>query len=228
MRFLWILPFAFFLLGYYGALHFIRLSETTVPHIMGLTLHEGMMKLSSAHIAARIVDEQEDAHVPAGIIVRQFPPASVRVKIRSVVDIVISKRPASVCAPSYYGKQYDHVIEDAARRAFRIREHWLEMGGVAGVARAQYPAPGVELTDNVLHVYFSSGSTPFVLMPDIIGKAYGEVREMLENHGMKVQLVALQDSHFINDKAVIFNQKPCPYTIIDRRKPPMVQLAVNP
>jgi beta-lactam-binding protein with PASTA domain len=227
MKYLWILPFLFFFAGYYGALHMVRMSETTVPHVTGLSLHEGMMLISAAHMSARMLREHEDQHMPAGIIVQQFPDQGTCVKIRSPLDLVVSKKPTPPRAPMYQGSSHDHVMADAAQHHMRIREHWLEMGGLTGIAHAQYPTPEVPLSDNIIYVYFSSGPIRYVLMPDLRGKILSDARNLLVNNNMKVQVLMNHPLQLEHHQTTVLDQKPRANTIIDLRKPPLIQLIVT-
>jgi beta-lactam-binding protein with PASTA domain len=227
MKYIWILPFLFFFAGYYGALHMVRISETTTPQVTGLNLHEGMMLISAAHMSARMVSEHEDQHMPAGIIVRQFPAPETRVKIRSSLDLVVSKKPTALRAPTYQGSSYDHVMAHATEHHIRIREHWLETGGVKGFVHTQHPTPEAPLSDRVVYVYFSSGSTRYVLMPDLRGKVFTEARDFLANNNMKVQVLMNQPLLLEHHQTTVLDQKPRANTIIDLHKPPLIQLIVT-
>lgn len=227
-KFLWVLPFFFFLMGYLGISLLVITDERETPALIGLSLPDAFNVMGELGLQGQVIAEQEDADRVPGSIVDQAPQAGKKIKRSQPIYLTITRRRAVPAAPSFVNLERDAIAERAADASIRVKYHELEMQFPRGRCCAQFPAAGYELTDRVVDVYLSAGGTTMRLFPKLVGLPVATVLEFLKMHGIQVQLFtdnALIDAALVADHAVTA-QKPLAGTIIDLKKPLLVQLQV--
>lgn len=224
----WILPFIFFLAGYYALSRLVVLDEVPVPALVGLSLSDGLKSLSAVGLQGSIIAEHDDADLPAGTVIEQRPRAGTVARRARPIYLTITRLPEPLRAPSCVGKTKE-VIEGLIEKPVRVKYHELEAITPRGICLAQCPAAGEPLDERVVHVYLSAGLTSIRMFPDVRGLAVADVVPFLKSHGMTVQLYhkeIIADGHECT-ACTIHEQKPLAGTIVDLSKPMVVQLQVR-
>jgi beta-lactam-binding protein with PASTA domain len=88
----WVVPFIFFLLGYYS-LHILYKPKTlAMPHLVDKSVLEALKLLGPEKINIRLINQKEDVHKPDGTILEQMPTAGQMIKPHQTVFLVISQQ----------------------------------------------------------------------------------------------------------------------------------------
>lgn len=211
------MPFICFLGGYYTLDRIMRVGETTTPAIIGLSLQQGLATLSAEQLCGHILHEVETADVTAGTIIEQMPSAEQLIKRNQSVGLVIARQPDIIPAPHLYGLSRIEASEKALALGLKLKEHFLEHTAPRDSCVSHNPGPGEPVENKTLHAYFSTGRTPFRIMPDLVGKSYHQVAEALK--GVALLTVLNHDTSDLAHDTIITKQKPLAGTIIDLTKP---------
>lgn len=226
--FFWIVPFLFCILGYYIMSQIISVAQVQTPAVVGMPLQQALKELSAARLHATILSEKDDAAVPSGTVLDQNPRPSQIIKVSQPVYLVVTKKPTLLRVPLFVDLTQKEAEELAVEHELKIRIHKFESGYPLGRCFAQSPQTGDELLEPVAHLYVSSGTTTNRIFPDCRTHSVASVTEFLKNYGMKPQIIhttSVADGHVCSD-CLVKEQRPLPGTIIDLKKPILVQLLV--
>lgn len=206
----------------------ISVAQVQTPAVVGMPLQKALKALSAARLHATILTEKDDAAVPSGTVLDQNPRPSQIIKVSQPVYLIVTKKPDLLTVPSFIELTQKEAESLAAEHGLKIRIHKFESIYPLGRCFAQCPQAGDELHDPVAHLYISSGTTTNRIFPDCRTRSVTSIIEFLKNYGMKPQVIHttyLPEGHTC-DTCVVKEQRPLAGTIIDLKKPVLVQLLV--
>jgi serine/threonine-protein kinase len=168
-------------------------AEVLVPDLQGKNLIECLEMLSQSKLALMKEGSEFNQDVPAGIVIRQVPPAGMNVKEGKVVKITISQGGEIVYVPDLKG-------QTVRAATISLRSLGLVLGELTkkaslkyeeGIVLDQDPVAGSSIEkDSSINILVSNGPpvNGDVLMPDWIGKDAKDAKNWAveENYAVKV------------------------------------------
>jgi len=228
-KYLWLVPFLGFFVGYYGISR-VAVEQREVPSLLGLSLQKAMHLLATQQLAGHIVAEKEDEDLDPGTVLDQTPRAGQRMRRTQPVALVVTKRPDRLLAPICVGLTRAAVEEKLSKAPLVAEFHELESQSPRAVCIAQYPAPEAEIIQGTgMHIYISAGMSPIRLLPDFRAQLATTVVERCQELGIAVQLfhAYLVASDHVCATCRVCEQKPLAGSCINLLKPATLQLMVN-
>lgn len=210
-----LLPFIFFVVGFYGTALFVRRETFLVPSVVGLSVSEAVSALSSptGQLVPRILQEREDSILAPGTVISQLPQAGQRVKSQQCVYLTVSKARQKETAPEFVGKSLAEVKAEADQRGIRLKTYQLPDNGPTSTIVAQVPASGIPLDRDEMAVYVATGMiTPLRVVPDLTAQPAAEVKQACERARITLEGA---DEVVDGDGRVIVAQRPLPGSIVD-------------
>lgn len=168
--------------------------DVTVPDLTGKSLQEALEMLSNHNLGIKKEGAEFNDTVPAGTVLRQTPASGSEVREGKIVRITVSQGGETVFVPELVGQSLRSV-------EIALRTNFLTLGEISerpslkyekDFVIAQEPLPRTILTKNALvHVTVSNGPPEdgTILMPDFIGKTWGDAETWAKQAGMDVQKV---------------------------------------
>ncbi len=197
-RLSWIarLAMLFFVLAsaaFLSAITVIRIAiqgrEVVVPDVSGKNLPDAQAALRGRSLGLKVEDRVYSAQ-PVDAVVRQSPPAGVRVKVGQYVHVAISLGPQQVKIPD---------LVEKSLRADRIQllRSGLQVGEVSSApipgepmdtVVLQYPAYGApDASSSHVDLLVSLGPAPAAyVMPDFQGISLGDAEARLSSSGLRL------------------------------------------
>ncbi|MCR4662375.1 MAG: PASTA domain-containing protein [Endomicrobiaceae bacterium] len=186
-------------------------SEVLVPDLQGKNLVECLDMLSQSKLALMKEGSEFNQDIPAGIVIRQVPPAGMNVKEGKVIKIVISQGGEIVYVPDLKGQ----TIRAAT---ISLRSLGLVLGELTkkssakyeeGIVLSQDPAAGSTIEkDSSVNVLVSNGAPAdgTVLMPDWCGKPAEEAKKWAIDENYDVEVISKRTS--LANPGEVFKQNP--------------------
>ena len=186
-------------------------AEVLVPDLQGKNLIECLDMLSQSKLALMKEGSEFNQDVPAGIVIRQVPPAGMNVKEGKVIEIVISQGGEIVYVPDLKGQ----TIRSAT---ISLRSLGLVLGELTKKSSAKYeegivlrqdPAPGSTIEkDSSVNVLVSNGAPVdgTVLMPDWFGKPAEEAKKWAIDENYEVKVISKRTT--LANPGEVFKQTP--------------------
>ena len=186
-------------------------AEVLVPDLQGKNLVECLDMLSQSKLALMKEGSEFNQDVPAGIVIRQVPPAGMNVKEGKVIKIVISQGGEIVYVPDLKGQ----TIRSAT---ISLRSLGLVLGELTKKSSAKYeegivlrqdPAPGSTIEkDSSVNVLVSNGAPVdgTVLMPDWFGKPAEEAKKWAIDENYEVKVISKRTT--LANPGEVFKQIP--------------------
>ena len=163
--------------------------EVIVPDVSGKSLADAQVALRGRSLGVKVEDRVYSAQ-PADAVVRQSPPAGVRVKVGQYVHVALSLGPQQVKIPE---------LAEKSLRADRIQllRSGLQVGEVSSAPIAgepvdtvvmQFPAYGApDASSSHVDLLVSLGQAPTTyVMPDFQGMSLGDVEARISSAGLKL------------------------------------------
>jgi hypothetical protein len=229
-RSLWIVPFIFFLCGYFTVDLFLHRSYTTTPNILGRSLSEATFTLSAENLNLRLLSFKEDEKVKEGIILSQNPTPASSIRPQQTVFVIVSCKKMRPKTPDCVNKQYETLQSELTEQEINHKVHYLPSNHPSGSCIAQTPEAGTDLPAQPLILYVSQKiDSTLVLLPSFKERSVEEVITFLKENKIPFSLF---HQHFIEadhtcTACTIMEQKPLTGSFIDIRNPPTVHLKVN-
>jgi len=226
---LWMLPFLFFIAGYFSLSMMYRTKKIIAPTLIGLSIQEAFERTSNNGLNLRLIDQREDAELPEGTIISQNPTPFSAVKPNQTLFCTISKQPV-VVAPHLIGSMQEQVLHKLKELGIHGRCYLLESNYPKGYCFVQSPKPQTKLDTKMVTLYVSSGKARPILFPNLKDKPVQDVIEFLKPYGITPTIIHSPpiESHTCSNSCFISNQRPVPGTIVTLapEKPLQVQLQV--
>lgn len=220
---IWIVPFLSFVCGYFAAHSFFHTDGVIVPSLIGKPIQEALKEVSKFGINVHFYREKENIDVVEGVVLEQSPKPGVLVKPNQKLFVTLARHPKSELTPYFFGNKYSVISESLKKKRIKSKICWLSSSYPKNFCLAQSPEPGSSLGKDDCIAYFSSGKNNLVVVPDFKGRSLLEVKESLEQDGIKVDLFYDRKRKKVSD-LVVADQKPMPGMIIDRGRALYVQL----
>ncbi|HLW73427.1 MAG TPA: PASTA domain-containing protein [Candidatus Babeliales bacterium] len=229
-KYLWIMPFLSFLLGYCIMQRLFRTTESITPHLVGKQVHEILPLITQHNLNIRLIDHKEEADLPEGIILNQTPAAGTAIKPNQPLFLVTTKKPLAVRAPQCIGIKLDELMPQLHTEGIRPRIYHLPHSYPEKICFAQSPQPHEPLEKNRLILYVSSGDNKPIIWPDLTGFPLQNVVEFLEMYQIEPHII--NDSphkQYTHTHYTVTDQRPFAGTLLtlDEHKPLSVQLRVQ-
>ncbi len=192
----WLLRMAllvFILAGtaFLSAITAIRLAihgrEVEVPNLVGKTLPDAQNLLAGRSLGIRVADRVY-SDLPVNSVVRQSPPAGMRVKVRQRAHVVLSLGPRQVAVPLLEGRSLRAARVELLRSGLQIGEiSSVYLGDSASDAVIQQdPRPGGGMASPRVNFLVSGGARePAYVMPYLVGLSQSEAQRQLAPAGVK-------------------------------------------
>ena len=186
-------------------------AEVLVPDLKGKNLEECLEILSQSKLALIKEGAEYNQDIPAGIIIRQVPPAGMNVKEGKSIRIVISQGGETVYVPDLRG-------QTMRAATISLRTLGLVLGELTtrssmkyeeGIVLNQNPIPGSSVEKgSFVNVLMSNGkpTNGTVLMPDWFGKSAVEAKKWAMDENYEVNVIAKQTT--LANPGEVFKQTP--------------------
>jgi serine/threonine-protein kinase len=225
-KYLWLIPFCSFIIGYKCAEHLFQLKNITVPSFIGKTIHDVVAIASAYNITIQLVDHKEERDIPEGIVVSQTPCAGSIIKEYQHIYIVTTKKPAAIEAPRCVGLLLENLIPELKQKGILVKAYYLPHIYPKGTCFSQIPTESMPLENNTLLVYVSSGYNRPVVWPSFIGHSLSVVLDFLEKNHIKPYII--NDSAYIDiHNSHIIDQRPLARTLVTLDDTLSVQLRIQ-
>jgi eukaryotic-like serine/threonine-protein kinase len=163
--------------------------EVVMPDVVGKRLPDAQSLLQGRGLGIRIEDRAYNA-LPADSIIRQSPPANMRVKVGQYSHVVLSLGPQAAKIPSL-------VMKSARADRIELLRSGLEVGEVSSsyfpdeptdTVMLQDPPPGAgNASTSHVNMLVSEGARPIAyVMPDLEGIALTEAELRISSSGLKI------------------------------------------
>ena len=230
-KYLWIIPFASFLTGYAIMSILYQARTTQTPALVGKTIQEALRITAAQGLSMRLVDEQEDPELPAGIVIAQNPLPNTHMKTHQAINCVISKK-TDHRAPQLTGKNIEEIQHDMEEKGINLKVHPITSSAPQEMCIAQDPAPNTIMSTKTMTVYISQGNAQQFLFPNLCQKSVEDVQSFLASAPVIVQVshpFGQPEGHSCS-QCIVSDQRPRAGTIVylDKQKPIHVQLIATP
>lgn len=222
-----LLPFLFFVIGFYGTALFIRRETFLVPSVVGLSVSEAVLVFSkpTAQLVARILTEREDDTMVPGTVIAQMPRPGQRVKPQQCIYLTVSKSQQKATVPDFVGLPIAEATARADQKRVRLKTFTIPDMAPAGAVIAQMPLPGTLFEGEPVLLYVSSGTETTVrVVPDLNGLPVEEVMHACAQQGVKV--VVLDAPPELAGRIVVA-QRPLAGSIVDAANQVVLQVQVG-
>lgn len=227
--FIWLLPFLFFIGGFYCASQFAHNTSIQVPSIEGICLEKALADLSRLGLGLRLIDQREDGGLPERTVIFQVPRAGSFVRKNQDIFVAITKHPPEQLVPTFYHRFWQDIRGECAKQQHPVRGVWLKTHYPAKTCFAQLPLPDEPWNNVKMIVYLASQGRYLCIMPLLKGQRLADVRILLEKEGITIDIcsVTFPLLDFNQDEAVIVDQKPAGGSLVDMKSLRYVQLQVD-
>ncbi len=167
--------------------------SVSVPQLSGVPLAEAQSRCARLGLQLDVSDRRYSAGISSDRILSQTPAAGATVKPGRKVRVSVSLGTREVTIPDVRGmslRQATLQLENANLAVGRISRVY-ESGDPAGggqTVQAMRPRPGAPVTTGgrVDLLVAVGGNPEAYLMPDLVGRALEEVRDLVEERGFRV------------------------------------------
>ena len=229
-RFLWITPFATFILGYLAISFISSVPTLQAPALIGQSLDKAAVILSQKNLNLRIIGHKDEPDLVEGTIVSQTPSPGSAIKEHQALYLVIARKPMPLQIPDLHHKTAQEATKIIEGQSLHAKIAALPADYQSEHCIAQYPAPGMAASDQGVIIYTAQNQKP-VIMPNLKKKSVDEVLSFLQLNGCTADILhatPTQPAHQCNS-CIVLDQRPLPGSllIITPDKSLKVQLQVG-
>lgn len=159
----------------------MEVESAIVPSVERRHLNDAMRLIQAARLNFRKVREDITGTVPQGTVLHQTPSAGTRVRLHTMVDVVIEAE--SVIVPNVMGKNVNEAMQFVQRANLRPYTQ-MEYSGRAtrnNVLR-QNPGAGTRVRPGTAVTLSVEGA--YLMMPNFIGLRIGQAQRLLMERGI--------------------------------------------
>ena len=167
--------------------------EVVLPNIVGKSIYDATEELSKAGFGINKDGEEFNKNVPAGIVLRQNPPAGMNVREGRLIKVTISQGGEMIYVPNLVGQtvraadislKYSTLVmgEVSKKYSFTVKK---------GTVLSQDIVAGYSVDkDSVVNIVVSDGPPPegIVLMPDFVNKNLEEAATWSSQYGIALNV----------------------------------------
>ena len=199
-------------------------SYLTVPAVVGKKTNESIKFLESKGFDVTIQDSVYTDTLPAGTIIKQLPDPNATVKVNRTVYITVNRYlPPLIVMPSLEGKSLSFALDLLERNHLKLEDtvfkhDWMKGSIMEQQYRGQKVSAGTKLPwgSKITLVVASGLDESEIIVPDLIGKTYGEAKMVLD--GIGVNVGALIPDGTVRDTAAAFVYKQNPEHANEEKK----------
>lgn len=166
-----------------------------VPRLVGLGLAEAESRCGRVGLKLHVEDRRFSEGVAPDQVLSQDPGAGMSVKRGRTVRVHVSLGAQLVTVPDIRGmtlRQASLQLDNASLNVGRISRIYVGEGGqVVQATRPRSGTASVAGNPVDLLVAVGEGAEPF-LMPNLVGRALEEVRDLIETRGFRIGRVTYQ------------------------------------
>jgi serine/threonine-protein kinase len=163
--------------------------EVSVPDVTSKNVNDARSILQGRRLGMEVEDRVYNT-LPQDSVVRQSPPANMRVKVGQVAHVVLSLGPQKATVPQLVGTSLRAAQIELLRGQIQggeISSVYLPDGPAETVVQQDPAAGQTDVTSSHLNMLVSLGARPPVyLMPEVTGLPIGEAQARLSSAGLKV------------------------------------------
>ena len=225
MKIFWLLPFIFFILGYYASYKFFYIKSITVPNIIGRSLEDGLEAASRDGLGVKVIQTKEGIEFPEhGLVIDQIPRGGSKLRVSFPLKIIVAKKSKPKLALECLGKGQKQISNITAKEGIKVKLYFVESNLNKGTCIAQSPCAG-EPIDKYMIIYLSSGGHGLHTVPDLYGMPLEEAKDILKKFNLKFKTFYKNSNKCKHCKVV--EQNPVKGSLIDVKKDHVFQLLVN-
>ncbi len=174
----------------------VHRAEVRVPDLKGMTVDAAVSRAAERGLDLSVTQRSYSTALPAGRVLLQTPAPGAAVRRGWDLAVAESLGPRRIAIPDVLGKSERDAI-------LLIRQKGLELGAIAhmpdarveaGTVLAQDPGPAAKGAEqpsvSLLVAAPQPAEAPAWVMPDEVGKNYGEAAAELERAGLHVESAA--------------------------------------
>jgi serine/threonine-protein kinase len=192
-------------------------AEVVVPDLSGQRLEQALDTLSPLSLSLAKDGIEFDEGRPAGTILRQAPPAGMKVREGKVVRVTISSGGKVVFVPELTGKslsEAQNLLRAAGMAPGALTQIYSQARPHGEVLEQNPEAGAVGSRGQMVDLRISKGPPPegTLLMPDFISRPVSMAKEWAEDNGL-----SLETSDEASDTVmpgVVLRQDPAPDAVI--------------
>ena len=167
--------------------------EVSMPNLVGKSAKDAETTLSALRLRMKVADLVY-SDIPVNDIVRQSPPAGMRVKVTQQAHVVLSLGPRKIVIPELEGKSLHAARIELLREALQVGEisaFYLADSPPDAVVR-QDPRSGTSAGSPHVNLLVSQGLREAAyIMPYLVGLSRAEAARQLAAAGLHVAKVTL-------------------------------------
>ena len=179
-------------------------NDERVPNVVGMSLQEAQRRLTSVGFRARAGERRFHESAPNGTVLAQVPPpGGVEPEGTDVVlDVSLGQRSGEV--PPVVGltrSQAEVALEHAGLDVGEVQE--VRDAAPRGQVLASDPAPGQRVPIPTAVALTVSTGPATVAIPDVTGQPYPRARVLLEQLGLRVGRVVVDEASLVSPNTVV-------------------------
>ena len=182
---LWMFPFICFIGTYVCLYRYYGTEKLITPAVIGKSITEVILVLSSHNLNVRILQEKEDSDVPEGTVVSQIPAAGQTIKPHQSLFLVISKK-KQYTVPALVGKSLQESMSLAHKEHMSLKTFVVPSHNPEGTCVGQFPQFGHAVYEPKITAYISTGNNKPFVMPSFKNNHVREVLDFLKPYPCKV------------------------------------------
>jgi beta-lactam-binding protein with PASTA domain len=158
----------------------------SVPPVAGIRESLAVGKIRGAGLVPA-VQRRSSTTVEKGVVIKQSPPAGLRVQKNQTVTLTVSKGPPEVQVPSVIGKSRDDAVSTLVNAGLKAQPVVsVPSNRPEGTVTAQEPSAGMTvIKGSRVRINVSSGPAE-VDVPSVIGLTFDQASATLQNDGFAV------------------------------------------
>ena len=174
----------------------------TVPAVTGKTTDEAIKFLEDKGFDVIIADSVYTDTIRRGTVIKQLPDANSTVKVNRTVFITVNRYvPPMINMPQLEGKSFNYVMDILQRSHLQLGDTIFHFDFAKGTILEQryrgqrIPAGAKVQWGSNIDLVISRGLDQETnkMVPEFVGKTYGEIKTELESLGVLVTIVAGAD-----------------------------------
>jgi len=195
-------------------------SEFPLPDFTGQRFLEAQISVSELELKHEVSSEEYSPGVQAGVILRQYPRAGVKVKPGRSIKFVVSLGQKMVPIPELTGKSVRQAMLDLETAGLDLGEiQWALSDTLPErVVVFSYPSAGFEVPlGSMVNLMVNRGrASNFTYAPKVVGLTLDEARRRIQEKGLKVGVISRRtDENFL------------PETVLEQSEPEGTELDLN-
>jgi eukaryotic-like serine/threonine-protein kinase len=193
-----------------GALVHTRI-EVTVPDLKGKTIEQALDVVSPMHLSLAKEGVEFDESLPAGAVLRQAPPAGLKVREGKTIQLTLSSGGKVVFVPPLLGKplpEAQNLLRAAGMSPGAVSQTYSQSQEL-GVVMAQVPDPGtIGQKGQMVDLKVSKGPPPegTLMMPDFLKRPVDGAREWADQNKLSFDVV--EEAHADVAPGIVLRQSP--------------------